>query len=184
MNFFNVQARKCDGSSTPIFSFFFFHVTYFHLFPVFSLRFLFPSSPHLQLSAFFFLLLSFFFFFKVCERTITETSSFSAQAAKFILVVFCMFILGSLLGRPICGKTKRPGAGAFPLGIIEAEVKIGKSFFWGEMELRTGEHLPRVPFCKRRQKDHHSFFSYFVYPLSLSLLQERENVKTTISALF
>lgn len=82
-------------------------------------------SPHLRLAA---SQLSFFFFKKVCESAITETPSFSAQAAKFILVVFHMFILGFLEGRHICGKTKRPGAGAFPLGIIAARVKIGKSF--------------------------------------------------------
>lgn len=57
---------------------------------------------------------------KLCERAITETPSFSAPAAKFIRVVFHMFILGFLEGRHICGESKRPGAGAFPLGTVVA----------------------------------------------------------------
>lgn len=128
-------------------------------------------SPHLCVSAIFRLFL-FFLFLEACESSIMETPSFSAQAAKFILVVFRMFILFFLEGPHICGKTKRPGAGAFPLGIIEARVKIGKSFF-REMELRICEHLPTAPpFSERWQRSPLIYF--FVY-LFFSFLRACEN---------
>ena len=116
-----------ESSHPPISPCFPFYVIHFHLFPTFSIPVFVPLiSDSLPLS---YLSSSSFFLKEVCESAITETPSFSAQAAKFILVVFRMFILGFLEGRHICGKTKRPGAGAFPLGIIAAQGKNRKVFF-------------------------------------------------------
>lgn len=138
-----------------------------------------PSVPSFLLLLFVPLISAFlFFFFKLCERAITATSSFSAQAAKFILEVFRLFILGSLLGRHICGKTKRPGAGAFPLGIIEAGVKIGKSFFgkWNQELVSASRGSPSVK--DGRKIIPRSFLSLFIS--SLPLFAAGEDGKTTI----
>lgn len=171
-------------SSAPVFLFMSSSSICFQLSPFLCL---FPSSLTHCLSAIFLLL--FFFLYKVCESAITETPSFSAQAAKFILVVFRVFILGFLEGRHICGKTKWPGAGAFPLGIMAAQGKNRRVFFW-EMELRIGERLPRVPLSQSWDRTgdhhHHSFIPLFVCLLFYVFLSfhSTEHVKTTIWVLF